>query len=91
MVRTSIVTDFTEICSLDFRPDAFKGASQRILGRSEQHLIFDLGVIRRPGWEGKGSAVKVIIAASCGSQAEIYQLKKTILFLLPPSTIKLKS
>ena len=93
MVRTVVVVDFAEISCLDFGPDAHKGASQRILGRSEQHLVPNLGTIGRPGRtrERKEGGERVVITAGCGPQAGIHQLKKTSLFLLPPSFSNSKS
>jgi len=45
------VRNLGEVGCLNFRPDAHKGASQRILGGGEQHLLLDLGRIRRPAEE----------------------------------------
>lgn len=67
-VRTILIINFAGIGCLDLQRDTHEGASQRIFGRSEQHLLFDLSVIGRPGWvrKKKKGGEKFVITAGCG-------------------------
>ena len=54
MRRTSLMRQFGDVGRLNFCCDAHEGASYRVLGSGEHHLVFYLGCIGRPGWIKKG-------------------------------------
>jgi len=76
LVEHSLVTDFTDICCLDFHRDAYKGASQRVLGRSVQHLISNLGGIGRPADENH----LVPLPTICCLKLEVVNSPPTLVF-----------
>ena len=49
LVKDRFVGDFAQISSLDLSRDTDESLAESLLGRGVEHLLLDLGLIRRPG------------------------------------------